>query len=215
MVGPLPGKSGNRGRWRGILRAAASLALVVFTVLTAIGVLMFPGVSLALGVPLAVIGGALVALLHKDAESLPPLPHPLVAGSCLGSLPAAAAGTTALGAPSGMVIGLSLILGAAVAVEWTASPLGPWPTRTASRADRVGDVGWLRRVLRALPTDSLFAEWRRTRISGGAHGNEVLQAVRMRELLIDEMQRRDPAGTARWLTEGPGDPPDGYVCDRP
>jgi hypothetical protein len=37
----------------------------------------------------------------------------------------------------------------------------------------------------------------------------------MRELLIDEMQRRDPAGTARWLSEGHAEPPDEYICERP
>jgi hypothetical protein len=213
MVGPPP-KSNDRGSWRAILRAARSLAFVVYAVLTAMGALMLPGLALALGVPFALIGGALVALLHKDAERLPPLPHPLVAGLCVGSLPVAVAGTTALGVPSGIVIGLGLVIGAAAGVEWLASAPARWPTRTAARADRVTDERSLRQVLRALPTDVLLAEWRSTHVSDDARGSEVVQELRMRELLIDEMQRRDPAGTARWLTESPDDPPDGYVRDR-
>ena len=72
-----------------------------------------------------------------------------------------------------------------------------------------------REVVQALPTDVLFAEWRSTRASDGVRDNEFLLEIRIRELLIDEMQRRDPAGTVRWLGEGPEDPPDGYICVRP
>jgi hypothetical protein len=188
---------------------------VVYALLTAMGALMSPGISLLLGVLLAVIGAELMTSLHQAAEDLPRLPHPLVAGVGVGSLPAAVAGTTTLGASPGIVIALGLALGTAAGAQWIASPPVGSPARTAATADRVKDERSLRQVLRALPTDVLLAEWRSTQTGRGARGSELLQEVRMRELLIDEMQRRDPAGTARWLSEGPGDPPEGYVCDRP
>ena len=127
---------------------------MVHVVLTAIGSQLVPGVSLARGVPLAAMGGGFVALLHKDAASLPPLPDPLLAGCCVGSLPAAVAGTTALGVPAGLVIGLGLVVGAAAGV----------------------DVRLLRQVLRALSTDVLFAEWRSTQVFDGARSSELLQS---------------------------------------
>jgi hypothetical protein len=215
MVGPPPRKWADRSLCRGLLRAARSLALAVYALLTATGALMSPGISLLLGVLLAIIGAELVASLHQAAEDLPPLPHPLVAGASVGSLPAAVAGTTTLGANLGIVIALGLALGAAAGVQWIASPPVGSPARKTATADRVKDERSLRQVLRALPTDVLFSEWRSTQIPAGARGSELLLEVRMRELLIDEMQRRDPAGTARWLSEGPGEPPDGYICIPP
>jgi hypothetical protein len=215
MLGPLPRKCGDRTMWRGLLRAARSLALVVYVLLIATGALTSPQISLLLGVLLAIIGAELVASLHQAAEDLPALPHPLVAGVSVGSLPAAVAGTTALGASPGIVIALGLALGAAAGAQWIATPPLGSPARTAATGDQVTDERSLRQLLRALPTDVLFAEWRRTRTPGGARGSELLLEVRMRELLIDEMQRRDPAGSARWLREGPGEPPDGYTCVRP
>jgi hypothetical protein len=215
MVGPPPRKSGDRILWRGPLRAARSLALVVYVLLTATGALTSPEISLLLGVLLAIIGAELMASLHQAAGDLPPLPHPLVAGVSVGSLPAAVAGTTTLGASPGIVIALGLALGAAAGAQWIATPPMGSPAGTAGTADHVKDERSLRQVLRALPTDVLFTERRRTQTPGGARGSELPLEVRMRELLIDEMQRRDPAGTARWLSEGLGEPPDGYVCVRP
>lgn len=214
MAGPPPRKWADRSLWRGPLRAARSLALVVHALLTAIGALMSPGISLVLGVLLAIIGAELVASLHQAPEDLPRLPHPLVAGVGVGSLPAAVVGTATLGASPGIVIALGLALGAAAGLQWIASPPVGSPARMTATADRVKDERSLRQVLRALPTDVLLAEWRSTRTPGGARGSDLLLAVRMRELLIDEMQRRDPEGTARWLSDGPGEPPDGYICVR-
>jgi hypothetical protein len=191
------------------------VSLVVYALLTATGALMSPVISLALGVLLTIICAELVATLHQAAEDLPPLPHPLVAGISVGSLPAAVAGTTTLGASPGIIIALALALGAAAGVQWIASPPVGSPARKAATVDRLKDERSLRQVLRALPTDVLFAEWRSIQTPDGARGSELLLEVRMRELLIDEMQRRDPAGTARWLSEGPGEPPDGYICIRP
>jgi hypothetical protein len=99
MVGPPPRKSGNRSIWRGLLRAARLVALVVYALLTATGALMSPGLSLALGVLFAVIGAALVVSLHRGAaEDLPPLPHPLAAGIGVVPYPPRFAGTATLGA---------------------------------------------------------------------------------------------------------------------
>jgi hypothetical protein len=187
---------------------------VVYALLTATGAVLFPGLSLAVGVLVGIIGAALVASLHQAADDPPRLPHPLVAGVAVGSLPAAVAGTAALGASPGIVIALGLALSAAAGVTWLASFPAESRAGTEAFAVRVKAEQSLRQVLRALPLDELFAEWRRAHAPGTARGSEFPMEIRMRQLLIDEMQRRDPAGTARWLREGPGEPPDGYIRGR-
>ena len=216
MVGPPSGTSGTWGLWRGPLRMVRSVALVIYAGLTANGALLSPRSSLALGGLFAFTGAALVASLHRCAvDGLSPLPHPLVAGIGAGCLPAAVAGTTTLGARAGMVVGLGLVLGAVVGGHWIGSPPARSPVPPTPATDRVKDEQSLRQILRAVPTDVLCAEWRNTQAPGGALGSEFVVDIRMRDMLIDEMQRRDPAGTARWLSEGAGELPDGYIRERP
>lgn len=71
----------------------------------------------------------------------------------------------------------------------------------------------------ALTTPALGREWLRTSVALGGRlapaDREAL--VRRREETLDELERRDPAGFARWLADGspPGSDPADYVRGRP
>jgi hypothetical protein len=69
----------------------------------------------------------------------------------------------------------------------------------------------------ALTTPALGREWLRTSVALGGRlapaDREAL--VRRREATLDELERRDPAGFARWLADGPRSDPADYVRGRP
>jgi hypothetical protein len=73
--------------------------------------------------------------------------------------------------------------------------------------------------LSALSTPALGREWIRTTAALGGRLSPVERQalVRRREETLDELERRDPAGFARWLAEGPamGSDPADYVHGRP
>jgi hypothetical protein len=68
-------------------------------------------------------------------------------------------------------------------------------------------------------TPELGREWIRTTAALGGRLSPVERQalVRRREETLDELERRDPVGFARWLAEGPapGTDPAGYVHGRP
>jgi hypothetical protein len=73
--------------------------------------------------------------------------------------------------------------------------------------------------LSAVSTPALGRDWIRTAAALGGRLSPVEREalVRRREEILDELERRDPAGFARWLAEGPalGTDPAGYVHGRP
>jgi len=74
-------------------------------------------------------------------------------------------------------------------------------------------------ALSTLTTAALGREWLRTTaaLSGRLPATDRAALVRRREETLDELERRDPAGFARWLADGPvpGSDPAGYVQARP
>ena len=72
--------------------------------------------------------------------------------------------------------------------------------------------------LSALSTPELGREWLRTTaaLGGRLSPHERQALVRRREETLDELERRDPAGFARWLAHGPAldTDPAGYVQGR-
>ncbi len=94
------------------------------------------------------------------------------------------------------------------------APLSPVSTQIPASGPGGGSVG-----LPALSTPALGREWiGTTRALGERPGPVERQAlVRRRVELLDELERRDPAGFARWLADGPepGSDPADYVRRRP
>ena len=73
--------------------------------------------------------------------------------------------------------------------------------------------------LSAMTTSALGREWMRTTAALGGRSTPADRAalVRRREETLDELERRDPAGFARWLATGPasGSDPATYIHARP
>ncbi|TQN37694.1 hypothetical protein FHU33_4358 [Blastococcus colisei] len=100
----------------------------------------------------------------------------------------------------------------AAGVEVLLLPVPPPEAGTSSTAaDRTSSVS-------GLPTPALGREWLRTSAAlAGRLGPADRQAlVRRRAETLDELERRNPAGFARWLADGPapGSDPAAYVRGR-
>ncbi len=94
----------------------------------------------------------------------------------------------------------------------------PGPGRPL-RAAAPGDVASLLPPVSALTTAELGGEWMRTNeiLAGRLDAAARAALVARREAALDELERRDPAGFARWLAAGPTptSDPAGYVQGRP
>lgn len=137
--------------------------------------------------------------------------------------------------------GLVAVLVAAVAVTAWLLTRVPWAGRSAGRAaagspwpagvevlllpvpleegPRPSAVGSASSSVSGLTTPALGREWIRTTAALGGRLSPVERQalVRRREETLDELERRDPAGFARWLADGPGpaSDPAAYVRGRP
>lgn len=204
-----PGRGGP-GRLRAVLQTPVVIVVACVAVL---GAVTRPGATVVLG---SVFGGLTWALFrhqHSDGgRDLPNLPHPAVAATGAVVVWAAVAGTATLGLP---VVGiLGALMAVPVAVAWWCRC--PRPSAVPVRRDQQPgeDEAELVVLLRVLPVEDLFAEWRDNAQPWQPGAPEPHTRARLRCLLIAELGRRDPLGTRRWLLEAPDGPPDGYVTDR-
>lgn len=112
------------------------------------------------------------------------------------------------------LVTLGLTLGAAAWTDWLDLSADA-PARDPQVRLPAADEDAVRELLRALPLDLLCAEWVATGrgLSAGRPGGRSSTAAHLRELLLDELERRDPAGVARWLHDAPDAPPDRYLRD--
>ncbi|MGY1732606.1 hypothetical protein ACI798_13900 [Geodermatophilus sp. SYSU D01045] len=92
------------------------------------------------------------------------------------------------------------------------------PVAGARPAEAVGTVTSLPPVA-TLTTAALGREWLSTTAALAGRLDPVARqaVVRRRQDVLDELERRDPAGFARWLAEGPlpGSDPAGYLREGP
>ncbi|MGY1608435.1 MULTISPECIES: hypothetical protein [unclassified Geodermatophilus] len=205
--------SGTHGLGSALLRALRPVAVVVLAPLVVLGALLSPGPSLAVGAAFAALAGGSVRLLHRASiPDLPPLPHPALVAAHAALLPAAVAGTAALGLlPFGLLAG---VLAPAIAIGWWGgSVCEPGPHASVPAVTPQPDAESVHDFLRSLPVDVLLAEWRDLTGMGPSRDEDSGVRHAWRCMLVAELRRRDPAGTSRWLSEAPGVPPDGYVQD--
>ncbi len=91
-------------------------------------------------------------------------------------------------------------------------PVRPVPVRSEGPTLLMPPVG-------GLSTRALGDEWLRSTVLLGARLDPVVRraVVARREAVLDELERRDPAGFARWLADGPvpGSDPAAHVRDLP
>jgi hypothetical protein len=79
----------------------------------------------------------------------------------------------------------------------------------------VQDTRVLGELISAVPLSALLAEWRLTEavLAEATDPDDRAAASSARELLLDEMTRRDPAGVRRWLQDGAHASPDRHLRD--
>lgn len=172
-----------------------------FVVMALIGALVSPPVAMFLVAPLIGVGvGGMVALLN------PAFPAELWArrGALFTGTTAAAfvpfiSGVAVVGNAGGIVALGLLILGSCLAADRMVDLIEDPPTGDALRDER-----WMRAVLPSLPTAALLQEWRSTRSVFGSRSGatERTRAARLRECILEELARRDPAAVERWLRSG-------------
>lgn len=176
--------------WEGARDGEVALvAGVLAAARTAGGLLVVCGAAVLVGTAVTLLAGALLAA----AAVLLHRPDPS---------PAAGAGAPLPDEPESPVV---------------LSPLHP-----AAPTFRIGSVGSARAVLpsvRGLSARSLGEEWLRTTAVLDASpepGTREAVAAR-RQSVLDELERRDPAGFANWLAHGtgPGSNPADFVREEP
>jgi hypothetical protein len=190
-----------------LLRGVGWSVAIVLVFFAAVGALTWPLRSLLIGGVVAAPAGCLVKVMQASPGDDPPrLPHPAVVVLWTGLAPAAVSGMIVLGlGPVAVVAGwLSPVL----ALLWLAGS-SAWAHPQGKTDGRPCDDGTLRDLLSALSLDVLCDEWRAA--CRRADPDEVVCRDQMRRLILAELQRRNPVGTARWLAEAPGDLPHRYV----
>ncbi|NYJ06104.1 hypothetical protein [Petropleomorpha daqingensis] len=217
---------------------AAALALVGGVALRASGVV---AVLLA-----GAVAACLAAGVARETTGAAHLPAPeaaaLAAGWTVGSL-LVLSGTAALGGglaavltgAAGAIVGLAVwlirsphpsrdmsphTLTAEVAGAPAAAPMpaAPWHAATVGRFDPAGSAR-LSAPLTELPTAALGREWLLTTaaLAGRLEPSARESIVRRRQEALDELERRDADGFARWLAAGPapGSDPADFVHGEP
>jgi hypothetical protein len=100
----------------------------------------------------------------------------------------------------------------------TPYPAAPWPAAPTGRSDAAGSAR-LSTPVTELPTAALGHEWLRTTaaLAGRLEPAARESIVRRRQEALDELERRDAEGFARWLAAGPapGSDPADFVHGGP
>lgn len=200
------------------VRSLVLLGLLVAAVFAAVGglALRAPGV-VAVGVA-GLLAGLTAAAIAHDAPA-----HTLRSTAEAAAL--ATAGTVGVLL---VVSGTAALLGGPITVGLLASGVLVWLLRSGRRRDDGAaqprhpgaaqdggsDVVALSRAaepvdagpVAALSTEALGREWLRTSaaLQGGLATAARRSIVERREATLDELERRDPAGFARWMSTRPG-----------
>jgi hypothetical protein len=207
----------RRGEPSGHLQSAHRLTVGVLTALyvavALLGALSAGLVVLLLVVPVTGLLGALIArgvhrALHPGVEA--PLTLHLPVALNTGLLSPFVVGMETLGEDSVPVFIVLTLLCTVAGVGWAHAlgpeAVGPRPQAPPRLPD--AELSSLRELLRALPVDELLHEWRwsRRRLRTDPHG-----AVQFRDLLLEEIQQRDPTGFRAWLLDGLEQDPERHI----
>ena len=208
-----------------LARSALALLVLLGAALAAVGGVSLGGSGLVAVVLVAVVAACLGAgIVREGGDS----PRPRQAA-------VDAAWRTAVGTVAVLLLlsGSIMVAGGAVTFLLAACALGAllvrWALRsarshpTAPAATVVPLTGAASREVRGMSVEALGREWLRTSAALAQAGEAVARQalVELRREALDELERRDPAGFARWLAEGAtvdsdparyvsGDPAAGY-----
>ena len=189
--------------------AVASLVAAVIAVVG--GLFLSPGALVAIGV-VSLAAGCLAWGKSRETEParrrFQPVESGLIAGAAAAGVVLVITGLVVLtGGPAATLIGLgtALVVGLVLAVRTGAG--------RRRRAAPTGKVQLLRPVS-ALSISDIGREWVLSTavLRSLVDPNTRQSIVRRRQDLLDELERRDPAGFARWLAAGrPGSDPAMYL----
>jgi hypothetical protein len=199
------------------VRSGIVLLLSCAGVVAAIGGISLGGSALAAIVLAAVVSGCLAAGIAHETPSCERPPVEVAWRAAVATVGVLLGGNGLVVVAGGAITsGLVGAVVLAVGVRWAVRASGR-PRRSGVVAAVVplslpGDV-------RSLSVPELGREWVRTSaVLREVHDPAVRQGlVRRRQEALDELERRDPAGFARWLASGAtvDDDPTVYVTERP
>ena len=194
----IPSRALRRAVWRTAVRWGRALAATVFVATALVGAAVTPWWWMLLFAPvLGALAGGTVAVVDPDFPREPSSRRLVCYAVGVGVLllPFGTA-LPALGDAGGLTAVVLLGVGSLVAADRLPDDDAPPPVR---------DVTALGAVLPGRPPAELVGEWMAT--------EELLRAPRhrssaaeVRDLLLEELTRRDPAGVARWLAAGAASP---------
>ena len=199
--------------WARALRAADALLRTLFLGTALLGLLVTPPlVSLVLAPALAGIAVVVLASFVWYVDQRTPSRSTLrTAGTATAALIPFGHAVHALQSV-GTVLALTVV---ALLLVATLGRLARWaaqqPGGTGGGRGALDDPAWPL-LLQAVPLDALLGEWRELADPGDAR-RDAADAAHARRLLLDELQRRDPAAFAAWLAAGAAGPPDEHFRD--
>lgn len=190
-------------RWHLLAAAArtgAGVAALIATGLGVLGVVALTAADLILVVVVTVLGtGLVVGGVRAETRTWPAPKRAAVRALAAAGVVPVVRGAAALDGLGGLLLAVVASCAGIRALRFgTRRRLAQ--AVTAATHPPVDQIR-LRRVLAQVPLDLVVAQWRRSEVhlrrGGGQHRHREL--VTVRGLLLDEMERRDPAGFARWL----------------
>jgi hypothetical protein len=193
------------------VRLAQQLLCVLYVAVAAVGVLVTPtGVMLTAAPAVAVLATGLFVGVFRFWQQRHPSRRQVMITA------AAAAAILPFHEGVELLQGLGTAVAATVLVLVTI--VGNYRVSTLdvpvpAGATRPGGATSYAELLRVMSLDTVLSEWRALGHgvglpSGQHHRPDVSQ---LRALLLDEMQRRDPAGFRRWLDDGAEDDPAEHI----
>jgi hypothetical protein len=204
-----------------LIRFSAGLGLVLVTALSVVGGVALRGPGLVAVLVSGVMAGCVAAGVAREATTprgRSVLETALLAGAATVLALLVLSGTAMLA--GGGVAVLLVALGGAVwgAGRWLRERRAHLP-RSTVRPPIAFAPPEPARTVEGLSTRELAEEWLRTGSSlQGARTPAALQAlVTRRAQVLDELERRDPSGFARWMAAGPpaSADPAGFVRSEP
>ena len=193
------------------VRLAQQVLCVLYAAVAAVGVLVIPTAVMLTAAPaVAVLGAGLFAGLFRFSQQRHPSRRQVMV--------AAAAAAAILPFHEGVELLQGLGTAVAATVLVLASVVGNYRLSTLDVPVPAGATGpggatSYAELLRVMSLDTVLSEWRALGHGVGLSSGEQHSpdALRLRALLLDEMQRRDPAGFRRWLDDGAEDDPAEHI----
>lgn len=199
-------------RWvQRAVRLAQQILCGLYVAVALVGVLVTPPmVMLTVAPAVGLVAAGLLAVFFRYCEQPPPGRRSVLvtAGAAAAIVPFNEAIQLLQGLGTGIALTV-LVLGTIVGnFRWNTLEV-----RASADGTRAGGATSYTELLRVMPLETVFSEWRALEggvgISPGEQHSPYVAQVRT--LLLEEMQRRDPVGFSHWLGDGAVDDPERHI----